>query len=267
MGKGRCAPDSCSHWMPTTPGKGHELGWGSCLLLGAVPSSQLSTGSSGENKSFIWEEESRSTAQHPPPWSCSWPEANNASLGQVSTRQQSCGPCAIAGAMFSRPTNWKASTTTWNQLIQLSANFQRPGNTGCFASTTHGNGHQLPSHSPCSLPYGIFRVVSLVLGNQPQPFFLRHTIIARHSHSLWRVMPTLVRAMQCFFFWSMIAFQCCVELVSAIQQHESAIIIHICPPSWTFLQPTPSHPSRSLQSTKLSSLCYIAASHYLFYTW
>ena len=183
------------------PQKGHELGWGSCLLLGAVPSSQMSTGSSGENKSFIWEEESTSTAQHPPPWSCSWPEANSASLGQVSTRQQSCEPCAVAGAMFSRPDSWKASTTTWNQLIQLSANFQRPGNTGCFASTTHGNGHQLPSHSPCSLPYGIFRVVSPVLGNQPQSFFLRHTIIARHNHSLWRVMPTLVRAVQCFFFF------------------------------------------------------------------
>ena len=34
-----------------------------------------------------------------------------------------------------------------------------------------------------------------------------------------------------------------------------------CPP------PTPSHPSRSSQSTQLGSLCYTATSYWLFYTW
>ena len=44
-------------------------------------------------------------------------------------------------------------------------------------------------------------------------------------------------------------------LVSAIHQHESAIGIHISPPSWTSLPPpTTSHPSILSQSTRLSSL-------------
>ena len=53
-------------------------------------------------------------------------------------------------------------------------------------------------------------------------------------------------------------------LISAIHQHESAIGIHISPPSWTFLpSPTPFHPSRMLQSTSLSPLCHTADSHWL----
>ena len=44
-------------------------------------------------------------------------------------------------------------------------------------------------------------------------------------------------------------------LVSAVQRSESAICIHISSPSWTSLLPPPSHPSRSSQSTELSSLC------------
>ena len=40
-------------------------------------------------------------------------------------------------------------------------------------------------------------------------------------------------------------------LASAIHQHESAISIHMSPPSWTsLLPPTPSHPSRLSQSTR-----------------
>ena len=47
-------------------------------------------------------------------------------------------------------------------------------------------------------------------------------------------------------------------LVSAVQQSESAICIHISSPSGTFLPPPlPIPPSRSSQSTKLSSLFYI----------
>ena len=53
-------------------------------------------------------------------------------------------------------------------------------------------------------------------------------------------------------------------LVSAIQQYESAIGIHMSPPSWTSLPPpTPSHPSRLSQNTGLSCLCYTATSHQL----
>ena len=48
-------------------------------------------------------------------------------------------------------------------------------------------------------------------------------------------------------------------LVSAVQRSESSICIRISPPSWT----SPIPPSRSSQGPELSSLCFIAGSHYL----
>lgn len=54
------------------------------------------------------------------------------------------------------------------------------------------------------------------------------------------------------FNWKTIAF----VLVSAIQQHKSVIIIHIYSPSGASLPP-PISPSRSPQSARLHSLCYI----------
>ena len=55
-----------------------------------------------------------------------------------------------------------------------------------------------------------------------------------------------------------------ILLVSAKYQCESAIGIHMSPPSWTSLPP-PSlvHPSRLLQSPSLSSLRHAANSHWL----
>ena len=54
----------------------------------------------------------------------------------------------------------------------------------------------------------------------------------------------------------------CAVLVSAIQQRASAIIIHIFPPLGP-PSPTTIHPSRSSQSTRLGSLCYVATSRQL----
>ena len=51
-----------------------------------------------------------------------------------------------------------------------------------------------------------------------------------------------------------------VVVVSAVQQYESALGIHIPPPSHAHPQ---SQPSRSSQSIELNSLCYAAASHLL----
>ena len=53
-------------------------------------------------------------------------------------------------------------------------------------------------------------------------------------------------------------------LVSAVQQHESAISVQISSPSGASLPP-PFHTSGSPLSTGLSSLCNTAASHQLFY--
>ena len=55
-----------------------------------------------------------------------------------------------------------------------------------------------------------------------------------------------------------------IVLVSATHQHESATGIRTSPPSWTSLPPpTPSQPSRLLQSHGLSSLSHTANSHWL----
>ena len=55
-----------------------------------------------------------------------------------------------------------------------------------------------------------------------------------------------------------------IVLASAIHQHESAVGIHVSPPSWSSLQPlTPSHPSRLLLSPGLSSLSHTAYSRRL----
>jgi len=73
---------------------------------------------------------------------------------------------------------------------------------------------------------------------------------------------------------------CSVELISAVQQCESALSLslhthththtHISlPPEHPLHLPTPCYPSESAQSTKLRPLCYPAAAHYryLFHTW
>ena len=72
-----------------------------------------------------------------------------------------------------------------------------------------------------------------------------------------------------FFSWSVIALQCYVVLVSPVQQHESAVSLHVFLPSWTFLTLcTPCHPSTSPQSNELSSLgCTQVLTSYLFCTW
>ena len=75
---------------------------------------------------------------------------------------------------------------------------------------------------------------------------------------------------------------CSVELISAVQQCESALSLslsihthththtHISlPPEHPSHLPTPCYPLESAQSTKLRPLCYPAAAHYryLFHTW
>ena len=50
-----------------------------------------------------------------------------------------------------------------------------------------------------------------------------------------------------------------VMLISAVQQYKSAIILHITTPSWA-----PSYHSKSSQSIRLVSLCYIIASYQLY---
>ena len=61
-----------------------------------------------------------------------------------------------------------------------------------------------------------------------------------------------------------------VVLVSTVHGSASALCVHISSPSWASLPPpipSPGH-HKAQSTTELSSLCYIAASHYyLFYTW
>ena len=76
----------------------------------------------------------------------------------------------------------------------------------------------------------------------------------------WRLNPGLLHCRQTLFFfffnylffnWRMIALQ---NFVFVKRQHESAIAVHMPPPSWTSLPASSqSHPSRLIQSPCLSS--------------
>ena len=77
---------------------------------------------------------------------------------------------------------------------------------------------------------------------------------ARKNRSLPNLAFVLKRC-PLFFFGVQLLYN--VVLVSAVQQSESAICLHMSAPTWI----SHPHPSRSSQSTKLSSLCYTAASH------
>ena len=69
------------------------------------------------------------------------------------------------------------------------------------------------------------------------------------------------------YFFIRIELLYIVVLVPAVQHRESAICIHMSPPSRCSPQPTPlTTPFRSSQSAWLSPLCYTAACHQLFYT-
>ena len=74
---------------------------------------------------------------------------------------------------------------------------------------------------------------------------------------LWPV-EFFVVIVNLFFNWRIIAFR--NVLFSVKHQHESAIDIHMSPPSRTSL---PSHPSSLLQSPCFSSLSHTANSHWL----
>ena len=96
------------------------------------------------------------------------------------------------------------------------------------------------------------------------------------NHTLWLIQPAFVHApsvtykmsLLCSLFFLFLLINLFliggwlrynIVSVSAILQRELAIGIHMSPPSWTSLPPpTPSHPSRLLQSPGFSSPSHTA---------
>ena len=77
-----------------------------------------------------------------------------------------------------------------------------------------------------------------------------------------QILTPPLRTLSKFLFnWSVLLY--IVVLISADQQSDSVIGVHISPPSRASIPPPPSHPSSSSQSTQLSSLYYTACSHQL----
>ena len=80
---------------------------------------------------------------------------------------------------------------------------------------------------------------SLVLRNDLF-FWIKRTMVWS-----WCFFPHLVLFLSFLknFNWRIIALQCCVGFCNTIQQHESAISIHISPPSCTSPPSLPLHPT------------------------
>ena len=87
--------------------------------------------------------------------------------------------------------------------------------------------------------------------------------------SLLQHHSTKASILQCsvfFLIYFLLKDNCFTEFCcfSVKPQHESAICIHISPPFWSSLSsPSPSHPSRLIQSPWLSFLGHAANSHWL----
>ena len=104
----------------------------------------------------------------------------------------------------------------------------------------------------CSLVYGIFSDQ----GSNPCPLLWQ----ADSQPLYYQGSPLLIFFFfKFFFYWKVIALQNFV-----VFWHESVIGIHISPRFWTSLPfPSPSHPSRLIQSSCLSFLRHTANSHWL----
>jgi len=100
-------------------------------------------------------------------------------------------------------------------------------------------------------------IITIILGFHLvsfSPFYWIFKINKIFSHSFKKYL---------FFIEGLLLYR--ILLFSAKPQHESAIDIHVSPPSWNFLlSPSPSHPSGLIQNPCFSSLGHTANSHWLF---
>ena len=175
---------------------------------------------------------------------------------------------------------WRCRAASSYRLLEGSPiEFKLEPKAWDWARLTLSQGTSMPCGSSSACKGSKGKRIWLFAGKKNRPAWLRHSehgetcceirlaglvdlgIQGRNMDLISIAWKTIKSFFKCLY-WSIIALQWCVSFC-CITKWISYTYTYILksPPSWVSLPPSLSHPSRWSQSTKLISLCYVAASH------